>query len=163
MIIKNQLITLIEVKSNSDYEIAITLFKEYASSIEIDLEFQNFNEELENLKNKYSRPQGLIYIVFDHYNSPIGCFGIRALNNTICELKRMYLKEGSRGFGIGKLMMKKSIEAGKRLGYHKMRLDTLSSMRHALTLYKKSGFYEIDPYCFNPIPEATYFEINLLK
>lgn len=158
---KNCIVKLIEVKSDSDYEIAMRLFKEYASQIKIDLGFQNFNEEIENLESKYSRPKGVIYIAYDHENSPLGCFGIRAFNNTVCELKRMYLKEEARGLGIGKLMMKKSITVGKELGYDKMRLDTLSSMLPAVSLYKKSGFYEIDPYCFNPIEEAKYFEINL--
>jgi ribosomal protein S18 acetylase RimI-like enzyme len=158
---KDCIIKLTEAKSSSDYEIAIKLFKEYASQIGIDLGFQNFNEEIENLESKYSRPKGVIYIAYNDENSPVGCFGIRAFDSTICELKRMYLKEEARGLGIGKLMMKKSITVAKELGYDKMRLDTLSSMLPAVGLYEKSGFYEIEPYYFNPIEEAKYFEISL--
>ena len=159
---KNSIIKLTEVTSASDYDIAIKLFKEYAAHIGIDLEFQNFNEEVENLESKYSRPKGVIYIAYDNKNYPVGCFGIKAFNNTICELKRMYLKEEARGLGIGKLIIKKAITVGKELGYNKMRLDTLSSMLPAVGLYEKSGFYEIDPYYFNPIKEAKYFEISLI-
>lgn len=158
---KKSIIKLTEAKSGSDYDIAIKLFKEYASHIGIDLGFQNFNKEVENLESKYSRPKGAIYIAYDHENAPVGCFGIRAFNTSICELKRMYVKEEARGLGIGKLMMEKSISIGKELGYNKMRLDTLSSMLPAVGLYEKSGFYEIEPYYFNPIEEAKYFEISL--
>ena len=158
---KNRTIKLYEATSDIDYEIAITLFKEYAAHIGIDLGFQNFNEEVENLEHKYSRPNGVIFIAYNHENSPVGCFGIRAFSNTICELKRMFLKEETRGLGVGKLMMKKAVSVGKELGYDKMRLDTLSSMLPAVGLYEKSGFYEIEPYYFNPIKEAKYFEISL--
>ena len=58
-------------------------------------------------------------------------------------------------------MMTKAIESAKELGYKKMRLDTLATMYPAVRLYKKTGFYEIDPYRFNPIKEAKYFEIEL--
>lgn len=160
---KNSIIKLTEITSASDYDIAIKLFKEYAAHIGIDLGFQNFNEEVENLEHKYSRPNGVIFIAYNHENFPVGCFGIRAFSSTICELKRMYLKEETRGLGLGELMMKKAVSVGKELGYHKMRLDTLSSMLPAVGLYKKSGFYEIEPYYFNPIKEAKYFEISLNK
>ncbi len=153
--------TLTEAKSDSDFQIAVQLFKEYASEIGIDLEFQNFSKELENLKDQYSRPKGAIFIVRHNTSSVSGCFGIRALEGLICELKRMYLKTEARGFGIGKLMLEKSIAIGKELGYQKMRLDTLSTMYSAIELYKKTGFYEIKPYRFNPIKGAKYFEIGL--
>ena len=157
----NHLIKLTEITSASDYDIASKLFKEYASQIVIDLEFQNFNKEVENLEDQYSRPEGVIYIIYNQENYPIGCFGIRKLDSSISELKRMYLKEGYRGLGFGKKMMEKAIEAGKEMGYKKMRLDTLSTMDAAIGLYKSVGFYEIESYCFNPIQTAKYFEINL--
>ena len=42
-----------------------------------------------------------------------------------------------------------------------MRLDTLPSMKSAIGLYKKVGFYEIDSYRFNPFEGAKYFELQL--
>ena len=150
-----------EVISDKDYQTAVTLFKEYALEIDIDLEFQNFSKEIENIKNQYSRPQGIIFIVNGKKELALGCFGIRQLEDSICELKRMYLKSEARGLGIGKLMMEKAIEVGKELGYKKMRLDTLSTMSSAIRLYEKIGFYEIEPYRFNPMESAKYFEIEL--
>lgn len=155
------MIILKEASASIDYQIAIVLFREYASQIGIDLGFQNFNEEIETIQEQYARPEGGIFIVYGDKNSPIGCFGIRALDSSICELKRMYLKKEARGNGTGKLMILKAISIAKELGYERMRLDTLPTMQTAIDLYKKIGFYKIDPYRFNPIEGALYFEIRL--
>lgn len=155
------MIELTEAKSDKDYQIAVELFKEYNSVIGIDLEFQNFTQEIKTINIQYSRPEGAIFIVYNKNYSALGCFGIRKLNETICELKRMYLKPKFQGLGIGKIMLEKSFLFATELGYKKMRLDTLSTMHSAIALYKKMGFYEIEPYRFNPIKGAKYFEVNL--
>ena len=152
---------IVEVKLDEDYQIAAQLFKEYSTVIGIDLEFQNFSQEIATIKSQYSRPEGAIFLVYHEKNLASGCFGIRKLEDTICELKRMYLKTELQGLGIGKLMLEKSFECAKELGYQKMRLDTLSTMHAAISLYKKMGFYEIQPYRFNPIEGAKYFEVIL--
>ena len=81
--------------------------------------------------------------------------------DAISELKRMYVNKNYRGQGLGKRLLIKSIEVGKELGYKKMRLDTLPTMKAAIGLYKKMGFYEIPAYRFNPIEGTKYFEMAL--
>ena len=152
-----------EVKSHKEYKAAISLFKEYVSQINVDLSFQNFDKEIKEIKSQYSRPHGAIFIAYDFGKVPIGCSGLRRFEDSICELKRMYLKKEFRGRGIGKRLLIKSIEVGKELGYEKMRLDTLPSMESAIRLYKKIGFYEIKAYRFNPVEGTKYFEIQLTE
>ena len=155
------MVKLLEAKSDKEYEIAIELFREYASLIGIDLSFQKFDEEILEVKELYSTPNGQLIIAYDINENPIGCFGVRKFADSICELKRMYVKKEARGKGIGKKLLAKAIEVGKELNYKKMRLDTLPAMKSAIELYKKIGFYEITPYRFNPIEGAKYFEIKL--
>lgn len=155
------MINIKEATSNEAYKIAIKLIKEYVSQLGVDLSFQNFNQEIQNIKQQYARPSGVMIIVYSDNEKTIGCFGIRAYEGTICELKRMYLKKEYRGLGIGKELLTKSIELGRALGYKKMRLDTLPSMQAAIGLYKNMGFYEISAYRFNPIEGTKYFEIAL--
>lgn len=157
------MVELTEGKSDEDFKTAIQLFKEYAAQIGVDLEFQNFTNEIQNIEIQYSRPKGIIFIARNDKNLPLGCFGIRALEGSICELKRMFLKKEARGLGLGKQMLEKAIETAKELGYQKMRLDTLPTMNAAIGLYKKIGFYEIEPYRFNPIQGTKYFEMSLHK
>jgi len=163
MISKLPIIQFKEVNSNKGYEIAVELFKEYALQLDIDLEFQNFNREIKNISVEYSRPNGIIILAYSNTKSPIGCFGIRKLENDICELKRMYLRKEYRGLGIGKALLRKSIEKGKELRYSRMRLDTLPSMSKAIDLYESEGFYEIKPYRFNPVIGTKFYEIKLNK
>lgn len=151
-----------EVKSYEEYKVATELFKEYAAQIGHDLEFQNFNEELQKIESHYSPPGGAIFIAYNEEDTPMGCFGIRKLDGSICELKRMYLKKEARGLGSGKRLLRKAIEVGRELGYQKMRLDTLPTMDSAIKLYEKTGFYKIESYRFNPIEGALYYEIKLV-
>ncbi|MBC9796136.1 GNAT family N-acetyltransferase [Sinomicrobium weinanense] len=150
-----------EAISDSDYKTGTVLFREYAAGIGVDLEFQDFNREIENIRDQYSRPDGVLFIAYDTDQRPIGCFAIRKLDHATCELKRMYLRKEARGRGLGKQFLNTSVRLGKELGYKKMRLDTLPDMQAAIGLYKKAGFYEIEPYRFNPVPGAIYMEIKL--
>ncbi|TMU54799.1 GNAT family N-acetyltransferase [Flagellimonas algicola] len=149
-----------EAKTKKEYQQAAGLFKMYAAQIGVDLEFQNFSQEIENLQAQYSRPTGVLFLVYDAQENPVGCFGVRALDSSVCELKRMYVVNEARGLGLGKQLLEKSITVAKELSYTKMRLDTLPSMLHAIGLYTKAGFYEIEPYRYNPIEGAKYFEID---
>ena len=158
----HKMITLITATTPTHYQTAANLFQEYAAQLNVDLSFQNFGQELKTMKTQYALPKGILYLVNDKQENAVGCFGIRAFEGDICELKRMYLKTSFRGKGIGKLLLAKAIEVGKSLGYYKMRLDTLPNMISAITLYQKMGFYEIEPYRFNPIEGTKYFEVELI-
>ena len=155
------MVKILEAKTDIQFAQARLLFEEYAEELNLDLSFQNFSEEIENIQKQYSRPEGVVYIVYDSKGVPVGCVGVRSLEGDICELKRMYLRDSSRGRGIGNQMLRQAIDAGIRLGYKKMRLDTLPTMLSAVKLYEKFGFYEIEPYRHNPVYNAKYFEIEL--
>ena len=161
--LRESMIELIGAQSDKEFDIAIQLFKEYSLQIGIDLSFQNFDKELIEIKQQYSRPNGIIIIAYGNDKNPMGCFGIRKFTESICELKRMYLKKEFRGLGFGQQLLTKAIEVGRELNYKAMRLDTLPNMTSAIRLYKKVGFCEINPYRFNPIEGTKYFEIQLEK
>ncbi|QHT65564.1 GNAT family N-acetyltransferase [Rhodocytophaga rosea] len=157
------MIEIKEVQTENEYLVAADLFKEYASQLGVDLSFQNFNKEIENISQEYARPYGALFIAYTDDKIPMGCFGIRKLENSICELKRMYLRTEARGLGLGRQLLRKAINVGKELGYAKMRLDTLPTMLSAIHLYTNEGFYEIAPYRFNPITGTKYMEVNLIE
>lgn len=145
--------------TDEDYGIAAILFKEYAAWLNIDLSFQHFDEELTELKTMYRRPEGAI-ILCKEANEFIGCVGIRKIDDSIAELKRMFIKPAFQKQGTGKALLQKAVELAKSLNYHVIRLDTLSYMTPAINLYKQYGFYEIPAYYNNPNETAVYFEIK---
>ena len=150
-----------EATTKEEFEIAKQLFEAYAKELKLDLSFQNFSQELKEIDLQYTKPQGGLFIAYDKNEKPVGCFGVREINDSICELKRMFIKMEYRGRGLGRAMMRKAIENAMYLGYQKMRLDTLASMKEAIGLYMSFGFYEIPAYRYNPIEGARYFEIDL--
>jgi len=153
--------TLSQAQSEEAFELAKHLFKEYAEELGIDLSFQNFAKELEQVENEYAPPHGALFLAFDEQKEAIACFAIRLWEGKICELKRMYIRKAFRGKGLGKKLLHTSIEKAKTLGYEKMRLDTLPSMQAAIKLYENMGFVEIEAYRFNPIEGTKYFEKTL--
>jgi len=136
------------------------LFLEYADSLVFDLEFQDFKSELESLPGEYSEPNGCLIIAC--FGGEIaGCAALRRISEGVCEMKRMYVKPEFRRKGIGRELAGAIIRKAREQGYKRMRLDTVPTMRAAVGLYRKLGFKVIDPYRFNPIEGAIFFELQL--
>ena len=149
-----------EASDRKDYKLAADLFREYAAKLAVDLDFQDFNGELAQIDQIYGKPAGILFLAYEKADA-LGCFGIRKLEEGICELKRMYLREEARGRGYGKELLSFAMSQARKLGYKKMRLDTLPDMQQAIRLYEKLGFYEIPAYRYNPVKGTRYLEIKL--
>jgi carbonic anhydrase len=140
------------------------LFVEYSKSLGVDLCFQGFAEELATLPGGYSRPAGRLFLLFDEQDSEqtaVGCGALRPIDAEVCEMKRLYVRPTFRGKGAGREMIFALIDAARDIGYQRMRLDTLPSMTKAIALYRSLGFTEITAYRPNPVPGASFFELNL--
>jgi|WetSurMetagenome_2_1015567.scaffolds.fasta_scaffold89559_3 putative acetyltransferase len=149
--------------ASTENEIALvrTLLREYADSIGVDLSFQGFESELQDLPGKYSPPSGGLFLATED-ESPLGCVALRPLDIPgAAELKRLYVRPIARGRGVGSALTLRAIQRARDARYASIRLDTLSSMQKAQTLYRKLGFKEIPPYTFNPFPHTTFMELPL--
>ncbi len=138
------------------------IFREYRNSLNIDLSFQEFEQELRSLPGKYAAPQGRLYLAFID-NHPAACIALRPFSDTECEMKRLYVRPGYRGQGLARALGKRIISDARTIGYSAMLLDTLSDMTAARTLYESLGFHYIDSYCFNPAPNACYMRLDLAQ
>lgn len=156
------MIELIQVESEEHLDFIRELFKEYEKSLGFDLDFQDFEKELAKLPGEYAAPDGCLLLVFYGKNIA-GCAGLRKLEQGICEMKRMYVRPNFRGKGIGRVMLVRILEIARAIGYERMRLDTIDTMRTAISLYKSLGFKKIEPYRYNPINGASYMELLLVK
>ena len=136
------------------------LFREYADSLGFDLGFQDFETELSELPGDYAPPAGALLLA-RRGGAAVGCVALRQLDGRTCEMKRLYLRPDARGAGLGRSLAEAVIAAGRRLGYQRMRLDTVPSMSAARALYRSLGFREIEPYRFNPIAGTSYMELDL--
>lgn len=157
MVVMNDTIELIIADSSAHFEEAKKLFREYATSLPIDLCFQGFDEELETVHIQYGPPSGALVLAYANERA-VGCAGVRSKGEGIAELKRMYVMPELRGRQLGRLLLERSLLAARDLGYQKIRLDTLASMTGARRLYEFFGFEVIPAYYSNPHADAIYME-----
>ena len=157
-------ITLVRADAAPWIEPAREILREYASSLAVDLCFQNLEAELASLPGEYAAPAGQLLLAFVG-DALAGCGGLRALPDAdhanACEMKRLYVRPAFRRFGLGRVLAEALLDEARRAGYSAMLLDTLDEMESARELYATLGFVEVAPYYFNPIPGAHYLKAEL--
>jgi len=153
-------IHIYKASTDADIEVVRVLFREYIKGLGIDLGFQGIEEELSKLPHKYAEPDGTILLakVNDEF---AGVVALWKLEDGVCEMKRLYVREKYRSFGLGRILAEKLMDEARTKGYKIMKLDTLRRLISANKLYQKLGFIETQPYNFNPQDDVAYFEIEL--
>lgn len=160
----SQEISVFSPQGSVALEATRTLFLEYAKSLQIDLCFQDFDQELRHLPGEYSAPRGTLLVACLNGNWA-GCCAMRPLDSSdysnACEMKRLYVRPQFRGLGLGRRLAEMIMEAGRLAAYNCILLDTLNDMESARALYQELGFENIPPYYFNPIAGAHYLKADL--
>lgn len=136
------------------------LFEEYAASLNFDLSFQNFDEELKQLPAHYAPPDGRLLLAI-YQEQAAGCIALRKLRTDVCEMKRLFVRPQFQSLKIGKALTEAIIAEARNIGYFCMLLDTVPTMLRARKLYAALGFEEIAPYCNNPVQGAIFMKLIL--
>ncbi len=133
---------------SDDYTTLGQLFQEYANSIAVLMCFTSFEKELANIHIQYGTAgNGMGFLIRDKKGKAIGCAGIRRLDTTTAELKRLYVRPDHRGHKLGEQLLLHTIEQAKALGYKKICLDSAKDqMKAAIQLYLKHDFKPIISY-----------------
>ena len=151
------------LQAETDLQIAETrrLFREYEAWLALDLCFQGFEEELAALPGKYAMDDGRLLLACSD-EQIAGCIALRKLDEGICEMKRLFVRQGFRGQKIGNHLIERIIADAHEMGYSKLRLDTYpQKMAKAVSLYETHGFREIAPYYKNPFDGVLFMELSL--
>lgn len=148
-----------QIDGAGELEVARALMAEYFASLSVGSS-ERRARELVSLPGEYAPPDGRLLIAWLE-GQAAGGVALRRLEEGTCELKRLYVRRGFRGRGLGRALAAAAIREARAMGYERLRLDTMPSMLEAQTLYRQLGFREIPAYRESDIPGILFFELAL--
>jgi len=143
-----------------DLDVVLNIYEEYVNSTTVSLDFQDNEEEFSNLQVKYSGDGKGIFLA-RMGDSVVGCAAFRKVNETVCEMKRVYVRPSSRGNNIGAMLVERILSEAQESGYVRICLDVLPEFGTALKLYESYGFTSANPITFNPVPGTKFLGLDL--
>lgn len=150
----------ISAADETDLPAVRALLREYEDGLDVSLDFQDFDREVRELPGEYAPPTGALLIAREA-GLTVGCVALRRIGDSTCEMKRLYVRPTLRGHGAGRRLAEAAVAEARRLGYARMRLDTLPGMEGAQALYEQLGFRDIPPYTENPVAGTRFLELEL--
>lgn len=149
-------------QANTKKEIAAAraLFEEYVKWLGVDLCFQGFADELASLPGLYAPPRGRLLLAWAEAQTA-GCVALRPLSDSVCEMKRLFVRPAFRGQGVGRMLAETAVAEARTIGYASMRLDTLPAMSAATALYESLGFTRFPAYYATPLQDTIFMELKL--
>jgi DNA-binding MarR family transcriptional regulator/ribosomal protein S18 acetylase RimI-like enzyme len=86
---------------------------------------------------------------------PVACGAVKTIGAGVGSLKRMWVADDVRGLGIGRRMLEALEAEARTLGLRTLRLETNRALAEAITLYRQSGYQEVER--FNDDPYAHHW------
>jgi putative acetyltransferase len=159
----NMRITLRTIGQKDNAEIAALIrkvFREFKIDKPGTVYFDPTTDDLYSL----FRTKGSVYWIAldgDKIIGGCGIFPTPALPEGCSELVKFYLAHEYRGKGIGRMLMDKSIESARDMGYNQIYLESMPELGKAISMYEKAGFRSID----YPLGHSGHFgcDIWMLK
>lgn len=104
-------------------------------------------------------PKGF-FVVARLDGRPVGCGALKRKNRTTGEVKRMWTDSSVRGRGVARRVLQTLEDIARDAGLATLHLETNRTLKEAQSLYRKSGFREVE--AFNDEPYAHHwFEKSL--
>jgi GNAT superfamily N-acetyltransferase len=150
------MLTLQRVTAEEDLAAVRALFAEYVRAVDTPQCFVGFDRELAALPGGYAA-----LFLAKREAEAAGCAGVRKLDATSAEMKRLYVRPVHRGQHVGRLLTEHAIRWAREERCERLLLDTLPQMNEALKLYLSLGFREIGAYLPEPTQNARCFELRL--
>jgi GNAT superfamily N-acetyltransferase len=92
-------------------------------------------------------------VAHDPDGTPLGCGGLRRLEDTAGEVKRMYVVPDRRGTGVSSAVLGALEAHARSLGWTQLRLETGDAQPDAVAFYTRQGYQPIPrfgPYVDEP-------------
>jgi|SRR5215216_1784909 len=129
------------VKLNEEFGFQFAI----AAMLEVDM----------NTLDKFMPPKGRV-LLGSVAEQLMGIACLKALTDSIGEVKRMYVRPEARNRGLGRALLNQLLEEAGQIGYERVRLDSGRFMTEAHKLYRSAGFREIEAYEGSEIPKEFH-------
>lgn len=126
----------------------------YLASLGEPVDLDGRDRDVARWDEQYREPQGVLLLVVAPDGAEVGTAAVRLLAPGLGEIKRMWIRPGHRGRGLGRRLLEVCLDEARRLGCARVRLDTARHMAAALRLYRDAGFTEIPDYNDNPLAQV---------
>lgn len=105
--------------------------------------------------------EAVAFFVTRYGGMPAGCGGVQVYDG-YGEIKRMYVRPGFRGLGLGRRMLEHLAGHARKHGVEVLRLETGIYQHAAIGLYERFGFRRIGPFGkYRPDPMSAFYELHL--
>jgi GNAT superfamily N-acetyltransferase len=103
-----------------------------------------------------------VFLVASDGGVDLACGGVRRLEESIGEVKRMYVVPSARGRGISRLLLQALVGHAVEIGYAELWLETGLRQPEAMRLYESEGFVSIARYGqYKDEPESRCYRLLL--
>ena len=134
-----------------------------ADIIELIAELDAYQDSLYPAESRYAldlaslKKSNVRFVVArDQADRAVGC-GAIVLYNGFAELKRMYVRQHSRGKGVAQAILSSLEQAAADAGYTHFKLETGPAQPDALAFYAKSGYTPCARYAdYRDDPNSVY-------
>ncbi|WP_235510849.1 GNAT family N-acetyltransferase [Curtobacterium sp. Leaf261] len=111
-----------------------------AQRIEID---STYGRDTEPGEKPTAESITAFFLARDAAGTPLGCGGLREIEDGIVEIKRMYVRSEARGIGVATAILRQLEESARELGSPAVVLETGTEQRRAIAFYEREGFTRI--------------------
>ena len=84
------------------------------------------------------------FVAYSDDGTPVGCGGLRRIDETHGEIKRMFVAPSSRGSGVSTAVLGALERFGLESGWSRLVLETGAAQPDAIRFYTREGFTPID-------------------
>ncbi|HEV2463850.1 MAG TPA: GNAT family N-acetyltransferase [Acidobacteriaceae bacterium] len=92
----------------------------------------------------------------------VGCCALLPMKDGGFEVAKMAVAPGHQGEGIGRQLLCATIEEARRMGTHRLYLETNHRLTPAIGLYESVGFRRVDPNEVSPYARSdVYMELKI--
>lgn len=124
--------------ADADFQLLVT---------ELDADLQNRYGEQQAFFSQFNKLNHIHHVIVAYENElPVGCGAFKLFEETVVEIKRMYVQPQHRGKGIAAQILQALEQWAKEEGFTACVLETGLNQPEAIRLYEKTGYVRIPNY-----------------